>query len=368
MSSMLSLPRHDLLAPVALAPASAISSQLEAGLVGVVVAEHAVEHRPRRRTSRRRTSPRGMLPRRGLVADLHVVDAGLDAGVVDGADQLVGELMIVDQPAVADRAIEHFQFGAVGDPGSGFRHAILGEMGKTSVGSCSRRLEKIAHSRAARPGPKTTGAAVRGGADHAFRRAAGTRHREFSAGCLPRAKLLLSKVRFRRAEGGPAQAALLDFRCVFFMIRNPAALFSIPMKHLSIGSTVPFARFGILLAVVLASSFVAESTSAKLIGELVDVSQEFQDRDSTYFVAGPITKFDAKTGDGELAVAALCPPAQPVVQQTRHAIRPRQLDGIPRHAVRPRSASCRLRFRSSTSGPCGCDSRRGPRRSASASR
>jgi alpha-D-xyloside xylohydrolase len=40
--------------------------------------------------------------------------------------------------------------------------------------------------------------------------------------------------------------------------------------------------------------------SAKLIGELVDVSQDFQDRDSTYFVAGPITKFDAQTGEGEL--------------------------------------------------------------------
>ncbi len=37
-----------------------------------------------------------------------------------------------------------------------------------------------------------------------------------------------------------------------------------------------------------------------MIGELVDVSQEFQDRDSTYFVAGPITKFDAATGAGEL--------------------------------------------------------------------
>ncbi len=36
------------------------------------------------------------------------------------------------------------------------------------------------------------------------------------------------------------------------------------------------------------------------MGELVDVSQDFQDRDSTYFVAGPITRFDAKTGAGEL--------------------------------------------------------------------
>jgi alpha-D-xyloside xylohydrolase len=38
-----------------------------------------------------------------------------------------------------------------------------------------------------------------------------------------------------------------------------------------------------------------------MIGELVDVSEEFQDRDSTYFVAGPITKFDAATGAGELS-------------------------------------------------------------------
>jgi alpha-D-xyloside xylohydrolase len=47
-------------------------------------------------------------------------------------------------------------------------------------------------------------------------------------------------------------------------------------------------------------SLAAAPAPARMIGELVDVSQDFQDRDSTYFVAGPITKFDAATGAGEL--------------------------------------------------------------------
>ncbi len=59
-----------------------------------------------------------------------------------------------------------------------------------------------------------------------------------------------------------------------------------------------FAAF--LVVGAIAAALVADRASAKLIGELVDVSQDFQDRDSTYFVAGPITKFDAQTGEGEL--------------------------------------------------------------------
>lgn len=58
-----------------------------------------------------------------------------------------------------------------------------------------------------------------------------------------------------------------------------------------------------LLAAIAAITFgliFTSNAAAKLIGELVDVSQDFQDRDSTYFVAGPIKKFDAATGTGEL--------------------------------------------------------------------
>jgi alpha-D-xyloside xylohydrolase len=54
-----------------------------------------------------------------------------------------------------------------------------------------------------------------------------------------------------------------------------------------------------IAAAILGLIFTSHSY-AKLIGELVDVSQDFQDRDSTYFVAGPIKKFDAATGAGEL--------------------------------------------------------------------
>ena len=77
-------------------------------LVGVVAGEHAVEvglvaaHPGSVRLL-------GKLLGRVLVADFHVVDAGGDACVVDRADQLVGELMVVHQSAVADRAIEDFR-------------------------------------------------------------------------------------------------------------------------------------------------------------------------------------------------------------------------------------------------------------------
>ena len=46
-----------------------------------------------------------------LVADLHVVDAGLDAGVVDGPDEAVLEHVVVDQAAVADGAVQNLISG-----------------------------------------------------------------------------------------------------------------------------------------------------------------------------------------------------------------------------------------------------------------
>ena len=44
----------------------------------------------------------------GLVAQLHVVDAGRHARLVHGLDETVLEDVIVDQSAVADRAIQYF--------------------------------------------------------------------------------------------------------------------------------------------------------------------------------------------------------------------------------------------------------------------
>ena len=53
---------------------------------------------------------------RRLVAQLHVVDAGRHAGVVHRLDKPVLEGVIVDQAAVADRAIQDFQIRTIGDP------------------------------------------------------------------------------------------------------------------------------------------------------------------------------------------------------------------------------------------------------------
>ena len=47
----------------------------------------------------------------GLVTDLHVIDAGLDVRLVDRLDELVVELMVVHQSAVADREIHHLDLG-----------------------------------------------------------------------------------------------------------------------------------------------------------------------------------------------------------------------------------------------------------------
>ena len=53
-----------------------------------------------------------------LVADLHVVDAGLDACLVNRLDETVVEHVVVDQTAVANRAVEDLDFRTVGDPGA----------------------------------------------------------------------------------------------------------------------------------------------------------------------------------------------------------------------------------------------------------
>lgn len=59
-------------------------------------------------------------------------------------------------------------------------------------------------------------------------------------------------------------------------------------------------RLFVSLAAAAMVFFTLPIARARLIGELVDVSQDFQDRDSTFFVAGPIKKFDAETGAGTL--------------------------------------------------------------------
>ena len=53
----------------------------------------------------------------GLVAEFHIVDARLDAGVVDGLDEIVLKLVGVDQATVTDGAVEHLYFRAELSPG-----------------------------------------------------------------------------------------------------------------------------------------------------------------------------------------------------------------------------------------------------------
>ena len=65
--------------------------------------------------------PRSELPGRELragvdVPDLHVVDAALDAGLIDRLDGLVRELVVVHQAAVPDGAVHHLDLGAVRNP------------------------------------------------------------------------------------------------------------------------------------------------------------------------------------------------------------------------------------------------------------
>src|SRR5262249_45707976 len=111
----------DVALPIAFAAGVGHGGEFEAGLGGVVVAQGAVQ------VGFAAPHPlavflRGALLDGVLVADFHVVDAGGDASVVHGADDFVAELVAVDQAAVADGAIEHFQLGTISDPGGGFRH------------------------------------------------------------------------------------------------------------------------------------------------------------------------------------------------------------------------------------------------------
>jgi hypothetical protein len=50
-----------------------------------------------------------VLPR-GPVADLHVINASSDAGIIDSLHDAVLEVVVVHQSAVADRAVEHADF------------------------------------------------------------------------------------------------------------------------------------------------------------------------------------------------------------------------------------------------------------------
>ena len=54
-----------------------------------------------------------------LVAQLHIVHPRRDAGVIDDLDDLVAEVVVVHQAAIADGAVHDFDFGPVGNPAAG---------------------------------------------------------------------------------------------------------------------------------------------------------------------------------------------------------------------------------------------------------
>jgi alpha-D-xyloside xylohydrolase len=58
-------------------------------------------------------------------------------------------------------------------------------------------------------------------------------------------------------------------------------------------------RYTIRVA-LLVSWFIAAPSNAERIGDLIDVSQEFQQSESTYFIAERVTEFDAESGAGKM--------------------------------------------------------------------
>src|SRR4051812_43103743 len=86
-----------------------------------MVAKHAVEDVLIAELPMSKVALRVLLGR-SFVTDLHVIDSGRDACFIYGSHQLIAELMVIDQSAVANRAIQHLELGAIRDPGSGVRH------------------------------------------------------------------------------------------------------------------------------------------------------------------------------------------------------------------------------------------------------
>jgi hypothetical protein len=58
-------------------------------------------------------------PLRSTIADLHVINTRLHAGVVHAADHVVAEAVIVHQSAVADGDVDHLDFRTIRDPLAG---------------------------------------------------------------------------------------------------------------------------------------------------------------------------------------------------------------------------------------------------------
>ena len=111
----------DLVFPIGLTAGVCHGGEFEAGIGGGVIADDAA-HDLFLAMSPGAVAAGGELLRGIFVTDFHVVDACGDASVVDGTDDLVAEVGIIDEAAVSDGAIEDGQFGAICDPGGFIRH------------------------------------------------------------------------------------------------------------------------------------------------------------------------------------------------------------------------------------------------------
>jgi hypothetical protein len=78
---------------------------------------------------------------RRLVAELHVIHAGGDAGVIHHLHGFIVEMVIVHQSTVANGAIEDFDFGPVGEPAALGR--FLGFGGFGGFGAHKLGLKKV---------------------------------------------------------------------------------------------------------------------------------------------------------------------------------------------------------------------------------
>ena len=91
---------------------------------GIVVADNAADVLLAAVLPRSKLARRELLPRVD-VADLHVVDSGLDAGLIHASDYVVSELVVVHQAAIADCDIDDLDFLPVPEPIVGPSRAVF---------------------------------------------------------------------------------------------------------------------------------------------------------------------------------------------------------------------------------------------------
>jgi alpha-D-xyloside xylohydrolase len=72
------------------------------------------------------------------------------------------------------------------------------------------------------------------------------------------------------------------------------------MVNFSVYSCARLRQLALISIASMAMSFAASVAAAQMIGDIVDVSNDFRDTDSTFFVAGTVSDFDAEKGAGRV--------------------------------------------------------------------